>query len=60
MKLLADMGVSMVTVDALRRAGEEVVHLREQGLMRLPDHEIFVKAIEIGRASCRERVYVLV
>ena len=32
MKLLADMGISMATVRALREAGEEVVHLREQGL----------------------------
>jgi len=36
-KFLADMGVSMVTVAVLREAGEEVVHLRGQGLFTLPD-----------------------
>jgi hypothetical protein len=34
------MGVSMTTVRALREAGEEVVHLREEGLHTLPDDEI--------------------
>ncbi|MFH0899316.1 MAG: DUF5615 family PIN-like protein [Pseudomonadota bacterium] len=28
MKLLADMGVSMTTVRALRQSGHDVVHLR--------------------------------
>jgi predicted nuclease of predicted toxin-antitoxin system len=36
-KFLADMGVSMTTVDLLRQAGEAVVHLRDEGLHRLPD-----------------------
>lgn len=44
MKFLADMGVSMTTVGALREAGEEVAHLREEGLFRLPDDQILDKA----------------
>jgi predicted nuclease of predicted toxin-antitoxin system len=43
-KFLADMGVSMATVRALRQAGEEVVHLREEGLIKLPDDQILAKA----------------
>jgi predicted nuclease of predicted toxin-antitoxin system len=43
-KFLADMGVSMTTVDLLRQAGEAVVHLRDEGLHRLPDGEILEKA----------------
>jgi predicted nuclease of predicted toxin-antitoxin system len=42
-KFLADMGVSMTTVVALRHVGEEVVHLREQGLFTLPDDQIVAK-----------------
>ena len=38
------MGVSMTTVDLLRQAGEAVVHLRDEGLHRLPDDEILEKA----------------
>lgn len=44
MKFLADMGVSMTTVDALRQIGEEAIHLREEGLQRLPDSDILEKA----------------
>lgn len=44
MKFLADMGVSPVTVNALRQQGYDVVHLAEQGLERLPDPEILEKA----------------
>jgi predicted nuclease of predicted toxin-antitoxin system len=43
-KFLADMGVSMTTVYAPRAAGEEAVHLRDEGLQRLPDDEILHKA----------------
>ena len=52
MKSLADMGVSFTTVTALRQAGEDVVHLREENLHRLPDQQIIEKAI-------RERLVVL-
>jgi predicted nuclease of predicted toxin-antitoxin system len=43
------MGVSMSTVLALRETGEETVHLREQGLIRMPDEQILDKAIQEGR-----------
>lgn len=44
MRFLADMGVSMRVVEWLRSTGHDIVHLREQGLHRLPDGEIFAKA----------------
>ncbi|WP_013323415.1 DUF5615 family PIN-like protein [Gloeothece verrucosa] len=44
MKFLADMGISPRTVDGLRRMGYEAVHLVEEGLERLTDEEILVKA----------------
>jgi predicted nuclease of predicted toxin-antitoxin system len=44
MKFLADMGVSMTTVAALRQAGHDVVHLREEDLLTLPDNQILEKA----------------
>ena len=49
MKFLADMGVSMSTVKALRDAGEEATHLREQSLMTMPDDQIVAKAIREER-----------
>jgi hypothetical protein len=36
-KFLAYMGVSMTTVDLLRQGGEAAVHMRDEGLHRLPD-----------------------
>ena len=44
MKFLADMGISLQTVMWLRKQGHEVVHLREEGLQRLPDEGILSKA----------------
>jgi hypothetical protein len=44
MKFLADMGISLRTVDWLRDKGHDVVHLRDEGLQRLPDDEILEKA----------------
>lgn len=44
MKFLADMGVSMTVINALRGQGYDAIHLREQGLQRLPDPEILLKA----------------
>jgi predicted nuclease of predicted toxin-antitoxin system len=38
------MGVSATTVDALRNAGHDAVHLRDEGLIKLPDAEILEKA----------------
>ncbi len=44
MKFLADMCISMQTVKWLRQQGYEVVHLREEGLHRLPDDQVLEKA----------------
>lgn len=44
MRFLADMGIAMRTVQWLRHAGHDAVHLREQGLKRLPDGQIIDKA----------------
>ena len=44
MKSLADMGISQSTVRWLRQLGYNAIHLREQGLQRLPDAEIVNKA----------------
>jgi predicted nuclease of predicted toxin-antitoxin system len=44
MRFLADMGVSPLTVEALRQNGYEAVHLIEEGLERLPDPAILQKA----------------
>ena len=49
MRFLADMGVSHRTVAWLRDAGHDAVHLRDQGLQRLPNGEIFAKAVAEGR-----------
>src|SRR3990172_5979823 len=49
MQLLADMGVSMRVVEWLRTAGHDVVHVRDEGLQRLPNGEIFQKAHGGGR-----------
>jgi predicted nuclease of predicted toxin-antitoxin system len=44
MKFLADMGISMRVVVALRKQGHDAVHLQDQDLGRLPDSEILTKA----------------
>lgn len=44
MKFLADMGISQSTVRWLRQLGHDAIHLREQGLQRLPDADIVAKA----------------
>ena len=44
MRFLADMGVAGRIVDWLRSDGHDAVHLRDEGLHRLPDGEIFRKA----------------
>lgn len=43
MRFLADMGVWLAVVDWLRSQGHDAVHLRDEGLQRLPDGEIFAK-----------------
>ena len=49
MKLLADMGVSMTTVLALRRAEHDAVHLRDLNLITLPDPNIVELAVAQSR-----------
>jgi predicted nuclease of predicted toxin-antitoxin system len=44
MDFLADMGISLRTVEWLREKGHNVAHLSEEGLQRLPDDEILEKA----------------
>ena len=46
MKFLADMGISQTTVNWLKEAGHEAVHLREEGLQKMPDTEIIEKALK--------------
>ena len=49
MRFLADMGVAGRIVDWLRSDGHDAVHLRDEGLHRLPNGEIFRKAAEEHR-----------
>lgn len=49
MKFLADMGISLRTVDWLRDRGYDVVHLRNRGLQKLPDDKILDVARNEGR-----------
>ncbi|HHT9112367.1 MAG: DUF5615 family PIN-like protein [Planctomycetes bacterium] len=49
MRFLADMGIALRIVAWLRKNGHDVVHLREEGLHRLSDREIFRKAISENR-----------
>src|SRR4051812_31092211 len=44
-RFLADMGVSVATVEALRATNHDAVHLRDEGLIRLPDVQIVAKAV---------------
>jgi predicted nuclease of predicted toxin-antitoxin system len=43
MRFLADMGISLRTVEWLREKGYNVVHLSEEGLQKLPDPEVLEK-----------------
>lgn len=49
MRFLADMGVDVRVVEWLRRQGHDAIHLRDQGLHRMPNGEIFAKAITEAR-----------
>jgi predicted nuclease of predicted toxin-antitoxin system len=49
MRFLADMGVAMRIVEWLRAQGHDVKHLREEGLQRMPDADIFLKAASESR-----------
>jgi predicted nuclease of predicted toxin-antitoxin system len=49
MRFLADMGVAMRVVEWLRDQGYDARHLREEELQRLPDDQIFRKAVAESR-----------
>lgn len=44
MRFLGDMGVADSTMHWLKSKGHDVKHLRDEGLQRLPDDDIFAKA----------------
>jgi predicted nuclease of predicted toxin-antitoxin system len=44
MRFLGDMRVSQRVVEWLRTNGHDAIHLRDEGLQRLPNGEIFQKA----------------
>jgi predicted nuclease of predicted toxin-antitoxin system len=48
-RFLADMGVSQRVVLWLMEHGHDAVHLREQGLQRLENGDIFAKAFRESR-----------
>ena len=43
MRFLGDMGVSRRVIEWLHEAGHDAVHLRNKGLQRLPNGDIFQK-----------------
>jgi predicted nuclease of predicted toxin-antitoxin system len=49
MRFLADMGVDVRLVRWLRDQGHDATHLRDEGLHRLPNGEIFEKAVSEQR-----------
>jgi len=49
MRFLADMGVAIRVVEWLRDQGYDARHLREEELQRLPDDQIFRKAVAEDR-----------
>lgn len=49
MRFLADMGVAQRVVEWLRAKGHDAVHLRDEGLQRMPNGEIFEKAASENR-----------
>jgi predicted nuclease of predicted toxin-antitoxin system len=49
LKFLIDMPLAARVAEQLRAKGHDAVHLREQGLGRLADQEIFAKAGVEGR-----------
>lgn len=55
MKFLADMGISPKTTAFLHALGHNAAHLADQGLERLPDHDIVTKARQEGRILLVQR-----
>jgi len=48
-RFLLDMGLAQSSGELLRSLGHDAVHLRDQGLQRLPDEQIVMKAQSEGR-----------
>jgi predicted nuclease of predicted toxin-antitoxin system len=51
MRFLADMGISQGVVTWLQAQGHDAIHLRDQGLHRLENGEIFTKAFRESRIT---------
>jgi predicted nuclease of predicted toxin-antitoxin system len=49
MRFLADMCMDVRVVDWLRKKGHDATHLRDQGLHRMPNGDIFEKAVREDR-----------
>ncbi len=49
MRILADMGVDIKVVEWLRKQGHDAKHLRDEGLHRMSDEDVFAKAISEDR-----------
>ncbi|MCI0691936.1 DUF5615 family PIN-like protein [candidate division KSB1 bacterium] len=49
MRFLGDMGIAGSTMNWLKSKGHDAKHLRDEGLQRLPDDDIFAKAENEGR-----------
>ena len=54
MLFLADMGVAIGIVNWLRQNGHDAKHLRDEELHRIPNGEIFTKAISDGLVKSRK------
>jgi len=48
-RFLVDMNVDIRVAEWLRSQGHDVVHLRDEGLQRMPNGEIFEKALTENR-----------
>jgi len=48
-RFLADMGVDLRVVTWLRHEGHDATHLRDEGLHRMPNGDIFAKAAAENR-----------
>lgn len=48
-RFLLDMGLAQSSAEFLRSRGHDAVHLRDQGLERLPDDQIVAKAQDESR-----------
>ena len=49
MRILVDMSVDIRVADWLRSQGHDAVHLRDEGSHRMPNGEIFAKALSEDR-----------